>query len=478
MTYDAVVVGTGFASTFFLHRYLQRSGPGTAPRVLVLERGARVTHGDQINGGRSPMRRAARRSFVNASAEGKAWRFLLGHGGGSICWTGNTPRMLPEDFRLRSSYGVASDWPIAYEDLEPYYCDAEDLMQVSGDSADTPFPRSRPYPQPPHRFTNADRAIKAAWPEAFFHAPSARPPTASAGRAMCCANSRCGLCPIDSKFTVLNAMEAVYADPRVTVAYGARVDALNLDGGLATGVVYETDGRWRRAEGDLVVLGANALFNPHILLRSGLEHPQLGRGLVEEVSKTVRLDLAGLDNFQGSTYVTGHGYMLYGGDARAERASALIETNNRPELRLDRGKWRQHLRLRVVYEDLRQDHNRVTVDPQDPARPIAAFAGPSDYTLRAIERIESDIAEAFAALPVERIEVEEVPNDTEAHIIGTTPMGDDPATSVLDRDLLHHNLRNLYVLGSSVFPTCDPSNPTLTLSALALRAGDHAAGAA
>ena len=477
MSYDVVIVGTGFASTLFLRRYLAGQPPGGRPaRALVLERGSVVTHGEQLSGGRGTMQREAAESFVNRTEDRKAWRFLVGHGGGSNCWTGNTPRMLPEDFRLRSTYGVGADWPLTYGDLEPYYCDAEDLLHISGPSDDTPSPRSRPYPLPPHRFTNVDRALKSAWPGLFFHVPAARPTLPTTHQAGCCANVVCGLCPVDSKFTVLSSMRDVYEDPRVTVRHGCQVDALDISAGAAaTAVVYERDGRTRRDEGDLFVLGANALFNPHILMRSGLDHPQLGRGLVEEVSKTVRVDLDGIDNFQGSTSVTGHGYMLYGGADRASRAAALVETSNYPDLRRERGKWRQRVQLRVVYEDLRQDENRVTLDPDDPTRPVVTYVGHSDYAQRGLDHVLQGVERMFAALPVEQIEVEPGLNETESHITGTTPMGDDPASSVVDGHLLHHRVRNVYVLGSSTFPTCDPSNPTLTLAALALRAGDHAA---
>ena len=60
-----------------------------------------------------------------------------------------------------------------------------------------------------------------------------------------------------------------------------------------------------------------------------------------------------------------------------------------------------------------------------------------------------------------------------AHIQGTTRMGQDPADSVVDRDLRHHAIRNLVVLGSGTFPTCPAANPTLTLSALAMRAAER-----
>ncbi|MCY3787804.1 MAG: GMC oxidoreductase, partial [Gemmatimonadetes bacterium] len=65
------------------------------------------------------------------------------------------------------------------------------------------------------------------------------------------------------------------------------------------------------------------------------------------------------------------------------------------------------------------------------------------------------------------------PSPTENHILGTTPMGTDPRHSIVDRGLIHHQVRNLLVLGGGAFPTSSPVNPTLTLSALSLWAAHH-----
>lgn len=472
--YDVIIVGSSFAASFFLHRYLQRSGRDV--RVLVLERGEMNSHAWQLAGGRDVLERKAQASIINRTPE-KPWNFLLSFGGNSNCWVACTPRMLPADFRLRSEYGVGEDWPVQYEDLERYYCDAEEMMQVSGPADGSPFPRSRPYPLPPHRFSDVDRVLKQAYPNQFFIQPAARPPVPTPRRPRCCMNGVCWLCPIDSKFTILNEMREMYDDPRVTLRLGAAAQALEVEaGGSAGGVVYEQAGRTEVARGDLVVLAANALFNPHILLRSGLSQPELGRGLVEQVAKIVTVNLDGVDNFQGTTWVTGHGYMLYDGPHRRHRAAALIEMNNVPRLRPERGKWRQVAHLRVIFEDLRQPENRVGVSAEDPRRPEVVFRGHSAYAQQGLDALPADLERVLAPLPVEEIRVPSYTEASEAHIMGTTPMGRDAARSVVDRHLVHHQLRNVMVLGSSVFPTAAPANPTLTITALALRAADHAAG--
>jgi choline dehydrogenase-like flavoprotein len=469
-SYELILVGTGFASSFFLHRYLKRAGPSA--RVLVLERGEVRQHAWQITHA-SQLSDEAEKSFINRNPK-KPWAVRLAFGGCSNCWWACTPRFLPEDFRMFTQYGVGQDWPVTYDALEEYYCDAEEIMSVSGPSDGSPFPRSRPYPLPPHRFTSPDRLLKQHFPDAFFNQPTARPsrPTES-GRPRCCASGICSLCPINSKFTILNELNYLYEDPRVTLQTGATVLALDIANNVVTGVRYRSGGAEHVARASVVGLGANALFNPHLLLRSGLTEPAVGRGLAEQVSARVDVFLDGLDNFNGSTSITGNGYMLYSGDHRRERAAALMETWNMVDLRDARGKWRRRVQLNFIFEDLPQASNAVTINAGNAELPDVTYAGPSPYLQRGLDALESQLPPILAALPVESYKVYFGQKSSEGHILGTTPMGGDPSKHVVDADLVHHTVRNLLVLGSSVFPTITPSNPTLTISALSLRAADR-----
>lgn len=464
--YAAVVAGTGFASTFFLHEYLAHA-PADA-RVLVLEAGRRYSHAEQL-ALESSLAERSRGAVDNRTPE-KPWVFTLAFGGGSNCWWACTPRLLESDFELYTRYGVGRDWPLRYADLDPWYGRAEQLMEVSGPER-SPYPRSTPYPQPPHEGGDPDRILAAAHPDGFFVQPTARPrrPTRS-GSPACCANSVCQLCPIDSKFTIENGLAATYADPRVRLELGAPVEAVEVEGGVARGVTYRQDGRDARASAELVVLGANALFNPHILLRSGMQHPELGRNLFEQSALRARVLLDGVEGMQGSTSITGHGYMLYDGEHRREAGAVLIETHNVPSLRRERGRWRELLDVLCIVEDLPRSESRVTFDPADPDRPVVHSALASSYARRGAARAKEKLADVMAPLPVEGIEFAPELEDTEFHMLGTVAMGDDPASSVVDRDLRHHEVRNLLVLGGSAFPTGSPANPTLTLSALSLRA--------
>jgi choline dehydrogenase-like flavoprotein len=468
-SYELILVGTGFASSFFLLEYLRHV---PAPRVLVLERGEMLTHAEH-GLRRGELQRRARESYVTTTPW-KPWAFNLAFGGGSNCWVACTPRMTPEDFQLRTRYGVATDWPLRYDDLERYYCEAEEVMAVSGPLDGGPWPRSRPYPQPPHRLSEPDERLRAADPRLWCEQPCARPtrPTPR-GRPACCATGVCTQCPVDSKFTVLNELRYLYEADGVELRTGARVLEVEHAGADATGIRWlERDGE-RRARGALVGLGANAIFNPHLLLRSGLDGPEVGRGLVEQVAVHVDVNLDGVDGFAGSTSITALGLPLHDGPHRAHHAAALIESLNAPvRLRDLRGRWRQRLGLKVIFEDLRQPGNRVTLSRSDPERPEVTFSSYSSYARAGIASLAAALPPTLRALPVEDLHIGAT-SDSEGHVLGTTPMGEDPRASVVDAGLRHHRLRNLLVLGGSVFPTCPPANPTLTLSALSMRAADR-----
>jgi choline dehydrogenase-like flavoprotein len=477
--YDVIIVGSGFASSFFLMRYLERS-PATV-RVLVLERGNEDTKAWQLaNRQHSSIDPD---DIVENSNPGKEWYTSPGFGGNSKCWMGGTTRMMPGDFKLKSRYGVALDWPISYDDLEVHYGTVEQVMRVSG-PADSPMPRSRPAPLPPHRFSDPDALLKQKFPDGWYQMSTARASVATGTRGICCASGSCGLCPVDAKFTIQNGLASIYKDPRVTLRLRSEVQTVETAAGIARSVNYRHEGRQERDTADLIVLGASALFNPHIMLRSGFSHPLIGRRLHEQMPVYATLDLKGVKCYNGSTVLSGLGYLFYEGEHRRDHAACMIETWSSPfayrpqdALRQERGRYTERLMLGFLFDDIPNDENRVTVSTKNSSMAHVQFNDYSDYAKRAADRIPQMIDKLSEALPIERL-VGTGLGTTAAHIQGTVVMGDDPATSVVDRHLVHHEYRNLLVLGSSAYPTASPAYPTLTVSALSLWAADHLLGAA
>jgi choline dehydrogenase-like flavoprotein len=476
--YDVIIVGTGFAASFFLMRYLERA-PAQA-RILVLERGGSDTKAWQLQNRRTSSIAPAE-VFHNATPA-KEWYTSPGFGGNSKCWLGGTMRMMPGDFQLKSRYGVGLDWPMTYDEIEEHYCTVEQVMLVSG-PPDSPMPRSKPFPLPPHRFSDPEVLLKRHFPEGWYNVVTSRASAPNGQRAVCCASGYCEHCPVDAKFTIQNGLARIYADPRVTLQLHSAVDTVDTQAGSARGVTYTRDGRDEHAQADLIVLAASALFNPHILLRSGINHPLLGKRLHEQLPVDVMLDLNGVKSYNGSTLLTGLGYMFYEGEHRRDYAACVIESWNSPfaskpgALRSDSGRWTERFIVRFVFDDLPRDDNTVTVYAGDPRLAETRFAGYSDYAERGAAQVPRMVDVLAQALPIERIVYIER-GTTDAHIQGTVVMGTDPNSSIVDRYLVHHQYRNLLVLGASANPTASPAYPTLTVSALALWAADHALGKA
>ncbi len=470
--FDLVVVGTGFASTFFLKKYLSKAA--TNVRVLVLERGQHHTHTNRVKNLRDDKTGIANpnpqspSTFVNKNEE-KHWPFTIGFGGSSNCWYGCTPRFLPSDFQMKTRYGIGQDWPVSYEELAPFYTEVEEAMQISGPS-ETPFPKSAPYPLPAHKFSTVDKILNNTYGRLYISQATARASQATEKRNACCVSAVCSVCPVNAKFTIENSGFSVYDDSRVELEYGAQVRNLDLQQNIAKEVVYIKDGLEHRVSADAFALGANAIFNANILLNSGDQHPLTGKGLGEQFGLDAIVYLKDLENTGGSTWVTANGYMLYDGDHRREYAACLMESNNAPYVRLESGKWRHVASFRMIFEDLPREENYV-IPGKDPLKPEVHFGKPSDYTLKGVEKMKEKLPEVFSCLPVEEIRYMD-PFKTEAHILGTTRMSTNPEHGVIDKNMLHHRYRNVFVLGSGSFTTFSPNNPTLTLSALSLHAAD------
>ncbi len=474
--YDAIIVGTGFAGAFFLLRYLQHA-PADA-RVLVLERGDTDTKAWQL-ANRATSSIPLDAVYHNATPS-KLWLTSPGLGGNSKCWWAGAMRMMPNDFRLRSRYGVGDDWPLSYDDLEDHYGTVEQVMLVSGPS-DSPMPRSRPFPLPPHRFSDPDLLLKKKFPDSWFHPATARASVATGQRGVCCASGVCELCPVDAKFTIQNGLPDLYKDPRVQLQLHCTVDSVETSAGIASGVNYRERGEAKQARADLVVLAASALFNPHILLRSNIHHRLLGKRLSDQYEMNVCVDLAGVKAYNGSTVITGNGYMFYDGEHRRDAAACIIETWNSPftfqdaPLRSEPGRWRERQYLRFIFDELPLETNTVGIYEADPRLAETRHYGYSDYARRGAARIPMMIDKLAEALPIERVvTIDEALSS--GHIQGTVVMGRLPETSIVDSFLAHHQIRNLLVLGASAFPTAIPGLPTLTVSALSLRAADHVFG--
>jgi choline dehydrogenase-like flavoprotein len=451
--WDVVVAGSSFAAMFFVH------GLPKNLSVLVVEKGLVQEHDAQLMGGIAGLTGFAQ---TNDSPNEKHWVAHTVFGGNSNCWWACTPRFHPSDFQMKSLYGQGEDWPISYDELEPFYEEVETLMEICGGGSDHILPRKMPFPYPPHIGSRTDMLLRDHSRD-WFAQPAAR--SNGGSRATCCANGVCHVCPIDAKFTIPNGVDAV-AGPNVSFVTGAELREVMIEAGAATGAVVQAGSQSVTIRADIVALGTNAIFNAAIMLRSGLTHPWLGRGLGEQTSVEVKVDAKGFGLF-GGTSITGHGYPLYDGAHRSEHSGTLIEVYNAPaELRPEFGRWMDRANLKLIVEDIPQQHNTVTLKDSEP---VLTWKGYSDYALKGIEHAVASLPDILP-VEIEDLHVSELVK-TEAHIMCTHRMGADPAKFVTDHDLSVHGVSGLYALGAGNFPTQSMANPTLTLSSLSLRAG-------
>lgn len=464
--YELIIIGSGFGSTFFLNEAVKH----LAGRALVIEWGDHYPWANQVQ---EQQNSKIPHETTYDNRGDKPWNMTIGLGGGMNCWFSQTPRLHPNDFRMKTLYGVSNDWPVDYDELESYYCRAETIMSISGDPAmGKMLPRSMPFPLPPHRGMTIDDMMKAAMPDRHFIVPTGRASIPNTQRGMCCANATCYHCPVNAKFTAENGFSTLFGHPKVDVCLLSEVKSLEYRGDTITSAVFESGGKEFKVHGDLFVLGANAIQAPAIMLRSDIVYGETALNLHEQIGADYEIYLDGLAGMDGSTITTGLNYHFYDGDFRKERAGTVVSFENRwPHgLRAEPGKWHHLLPLCIITEDLPSLDNKITVDPTT-GKAIVHHTGPSEYGKKGLDYVMSHLDELLAPLPVESIHFRRW-RITESHVQGTLRMGEDGDGSVVDHRLMHHQKRNLLVVGTSTSPTCSPSNPSLTTAAMSIRAAD------
>ncbi len=214
-------------------------------------------------------------------------------GGGGTHADGKVPRFMPGDFRLLSDLGPqpdadVADWPLTYDELEPFYAEVERAIGVAGLDGANPFagPRSGPFPMAPGApMFGAVRSVAAAERLGYhpYPAPTAANSVPYDGRPAC---NNCGFCaffgcPIHAKGDPVALLVRAMATGRAELLAETFVSRIRFEGRRATGVdLVEADGSTRFLAARHVIVAAGAIETPRLLLLSDVEHPALGRYLM------------------------------------------------------------------------------------------------------------------------------------------------------------------------------------------------------
>jgi choline dehydrogenase-like flavoprotein len=508
-SYDVIVIGSGAGGGTLVHR-LAPSGK----RVLLLERGGWLP--------REPQNWLSQDVFVENryvspetwyDANGKPFQPQVHYfvGGATKLYGAALYRLRREDFgELRHHDGISPAWPISYDELEPYYTQAEDLYQVHGARGEDPTEpdASGDYPHPavshePRIQQLSDDLAAAGYHP--FHAPcgilldESNPPYSTCVRCANCDGFPCVL-HAKSDAEVIGVRPAL-EHPNVTLLTDARVVKLetNPAGTAVTGVVVERDGEVETMAADVVVVSCGAANSARLLLESASDaHPnglangsdQVGRNfmfhdsqavlaLSREENPTTYQKTLGLNDFYFGAddfeFPLGNIQMVGKSQAPMFRGEKPLETKLAPQWSLERIA-RHAIDFWLSTEDLPSPDNRVTVDG-DGKVTLSYTETNSEARKRLYGKVKSVLGQLdmnpghlihrFAYMKTE------IPVAGCAHQAGTCRFGADPATSVLDTNCKAHEVDNLYVVDTSFFPSIGAVNPALTAMANALRVGDH-----
>ena len=512
---DVIIVGSGVAGALIAVRLAEAGA-----KVVILEAGQRTDRNTVVarfRGGDAPYdspdwapqptTNDLDYYYVQSGAVKFGSDYERRVGGTTWHWLGNCPRLLPSDFEMKSRYGVGMDWPISYDDLEPWYVEAERELGVAGDgSQNDGSPRTAPYPLPPLPLASGDlmfRDAAATLGLELLATPQARNSVDGyQGRPQCCGNATCiPVCPIQAKYDATYHLDLAER-AGVQIMENAVVSQIVAgEDGLITGVTYKSPDRSETTlSARIYVVAANGIETPKLLLMSkGVGAPngvsnssdQVGRHLSDHPEARVSavvpwpyagsrgpLQLSGIDSVREGDFRSERAALRFQvshsvGNPNTVAATLINQGLSGAELFSRIGKVAPfQVRLASMLEQLPDPENRVLpdevlVDALGIPRPKLIYSH-DDYTNRGwtvANQLHDQILAAVGATNI--VHSDELGGV--GHLLGTVRMGDDPTTSVADSFGRTHDHANLFLAGSGLFPTSGTANPTLTLSALALR---------
>jgi choline dehydrogenase-like flavoprotein len=422
---------------------------------------------------------------------------LMAVGGSTLHWSGWTPRLHPEDFELRSRTGKGLDWPFGYRDLEPYYGQAEDLLNVTGPqtpAAGHPTPwRSTPYKwnSPPYPVeTEAARQALDALGITYDHVPMSRRGVSGEGVGGACMTfGTCRYCPMGARFDPTLLLPTLEGHPGFQLITDSPALALQMKNETAHEVVHRTPaGGTGTIKADVFVTAAGALETPKLLWRSGFDerrHPTLGRFLTTHPmlkleGKQERKPGAGFSGREVPmpAFFSRHfdtpehqaaGKMLFSEYPEDPDLQAWSAEGLQPDYLASFAQERR-FNLHGFIEEFPHPDNRIVFGGEAGARQVSvSYAAREGFRERWQWMVET-LMEVMrrAGYRDQDVLVSRVIRRAD-HSVGTVRFGPNPESGVVDGRHLIHGTRNVFAVTNGNFPNNAAINPTLTLTALTLR---------
>jgi len=510
--YDVIIIGTGAGGGTLAYALA-----GTGKRILLLERGPYVPR-EKDNWSTRAVNLEGKYNTKEPwyDKDGEALHPHTNYfvGGNTKFYGAALFRLRKEDFgEIRHHGGASPAWPIGYDELEPYYTQAEHLYQVHGNRGEDP---TEPWASAPYRYpaVSHEKRIQHLSEDLEragltpFHVPLGIKIDEKNPRTSACI--RCNTC--DGHPCLINGKadaQVICVDPalqheNVSLITDAQVMRLetNEAGTEVKKVIAKRNGKLEEYSADIVVVSCGAVNSAALLLRSANDaHPNgLGNGsdvvgrhymghinsILMALSKcpnptVFQKTLAINDFYFGSKdweYPMGHISFVGKLDQDTLRAGAPAIA---PGWSLDL-MAKHSLDFWLTSEDLPDPNNRVTVNGHGEIKlsyklnNVAGHERLQDKLKQAMKQTNCDIHghECHQGLFARNLFVgQQLPLAAVAHQNGTIRFGNDPKTSALDRNCKSHEVDNLYVVDASFFPSSGAVNPALTIMANALRVADH-----
>jgi choline dehydrogenase-like flavoprotein len=527
ITTDVCVVGAGPAGSILAHALakggkqvvLIEQGPAIAPDArasLVAKRQERLANELEFDFNDDWPKEFRSPPIVAEGKDKYSSHSMPGLGGMALHWNGMSPRPLAEDFKVRTLFGYGRDYPITYEELEPWLLRAEHEMGIAADQ-DSPYasPRSGPFPMPAHKPSEFETDIFAPAVRKLGWVPHSLPWAINSriydDRSQCLRCRYCVVCPSGARYSPdLSHIRRLQTMPNATILTETKL--LRLESKTSGGRVVAAHGTHRSGEkivvkADRYVLAMGGIETPRMLLLStdarnkdgfGNAGGQVGVGFADKLANqfTLSLERSAPHTYGYPTMWTEH---HRANAPRREHGSmtitfwphGAIEGLGILKVHRDLATTNGVLSLPALHASLSRgvvgitfieatENNRLVLDPAvkdawglPVARTETALTDRDRASLAASDKVNEVLAEAMGAEAFRSSWQDAEQVLWESHPTGGAAMATSPERGACDPNAKVFGLENLYLVSSAMFPHNGANNPTLTICAFALRLAAH-----